>query len=218
VHHPDDREPVDSTELPYRCIGQLMIYYPDGTAAQSTAFLVGPEHILTAADGFVGPAGLRKFDQAVFTPSLHGDQKPYGSASVVKVAIPETFVEACDQVALDIAVASLDRRIGDEAGYLAFDFAIAAHEATGAVVTSAGYATDTGAATMVRAAGRIERNGYPDVWWHDLDAAPGQNGSPLWIERNGEAIVIGVYVRGVGRHSYAAGPALKHDDVAKLLD
>ena len=128
VHHPDNREPVDPIELPYRCIGRLMIYYPDGTVAQSTAFLVGPEHILTAADGFVGPAGLRKFNQAVFTPALHGDRKPYGSASVVKVVVPTTFVEACDQIARDIAVVSLDRRIGDEAGYLTFDFAVAASE------------------------------------------------------------------------------------------
>ena len=59
IHFPDERTPADSSAFPHRCIGQLLIYYTDGTVGQSTAFLVAPAHILTVADGFVGLAGAR---------------------------------------------------------------------------------------------------------------------------------------------------------------
>ena len=217
VHHPDTRVPADPSEPPYRSIGQLLIYYADGTVAQSTAFLVGPSHILTSADGLVGPAGLPEFEHAVFTPALQGDRKPFGSATLVNVAIPKAFVEACDQLAYDMAIARLDHPIGEQAGHLVVDFAAAAHEVTGEAVSTAGYAVDTGITAMIRAEGRIERHGYPGVWWHDLDAAPGQQGSPLWIDRDGEPVVVGVYVRGFGRHSYAVGPAFKEKGIVKVL-
>ena len=217
VHYPDDRVPADPSHGPYRSIGQLLIYYPDGTVGQSTAFLVGAAHILTTADGFVGPAGIRDFDLAVFTPALQGDRRPYGSGTIVNVAVPEVYVDACERHAYGMAIAVLDRPLGEQAGYLAYDFAAAAYEVTSARVTTAGYAADLGEATMVRTRGRIERDGYPGVWWHDLDAAPGQQGSPLWIDRDGEAVVVGIYLRGSRRHSCAVGPAFKPEAAVNAL-
>ena len=158
VHHPDTRQPVEPDEFPYTSIGQLLIYYPDGTVGQSTAFLIAPAHILTVADGFVGPDGEREFTHAVFTPGLSGGSKPFGSAQVVKAAVPRLYIKEVDMRARNLAVALLDRNIGEDAGYLAFE-SIDPHENTGVGVSTAGYARDTGAGTMVRAQGRFERYG-----------------------------------------------------------
>ena len=64
---------------------------------------------------------------------------------------------------------------------------------------------------MVHTVGRIERYGIPrGCGGMTSMRRPGQYGSPIWIDRNGEALVVGVYVRGYGRHSHAVGPALEH--------
>jgi len=216
VHFPDAREPADASEFPYRAIGQLLVYYPDGTVAQLTAFLVAPAHIVTVADAFAGPTGERVFEHATFTPGLAEGEAPFGRASVVKIAVPKQYVEEYDVRSRDLALALLDRPIGEDAGYLALDI-VGPHQATGLPVATAGYAVDTGAGKMVRAEGRIERYGYPGIWWHDLDAGAGQNGSPIWFMRDGEPTVIAVLTRGKGRHSQAVGPSSEDEYLLKAI-
>jgi V8-like Glu-specific endopeptidase len=216
VHYPDSRETVEPDEFPYTCIGQLLVYYPDGTVGQSTAFLVAPAHILTVADVFVGPDGEREYSHAVFTPGLTGATMPFGSAKVVEAAVPEKYIKEVNLRPCNVAVAVLDKRIGVTAGYFAFE-SIDPHVNTGVPVTTAGYARDTGASTMVQARGRFERYGYPGLWWNDLDADIGQNGSPVWIQRGDQPVVIAMLTRGEGRHSQAIGPAYDHEEMLDAI-
>lgn len=179
---------------PYRAVGKLIM--EDG---HCTASLVGPRHILTASHCFL-PDG--SFEGAVFVPYYERGEAPYGWARLVRVFGQLPRGAPAEN---DFAVGILDRRLGEQVGWVGFDAVddawFARPDRPFPSFIAAGYsgdwydghvlAADWGAWLWWR------HTGAPYVVAHDGDVVPGASGGPVLARfADGTWRVVGVITAG----------------------
>ena len=118
IHGKDDRRMFKDSSWPWRAVGRV-----ETARSTCTGTLIGARLMLTAQhciprqpDGTVG--------WIKFTPAYYDGLEPFGSAYAEHVwwvhQIPKRDKLYPSEFAWDYAVVKLDRRIGDEVGYMGF--------------------------------------------------------------------------------------------------
>lgn len=210
----DDRIRVDSTAMPWRAIGQVVL---DG-GGRCTATLVAPDVILTAAHCFNGRVG-----QIPGGGRFLAGYGASGSAAVASLTVSYVNPQYRNDLTADIgqgngddwAFARLDRPIGSDIGYMDV-LAPSASDQSQALagtwyrVNQAGYSWDTGDDISANIGCRIVSFFADSTIFHECDTTQGDSGSPIFVDRgNGQYAVVAVdsqffSLPGQSRTSYLA--------------
>jgi V8-like Glu-specific endopeptidase len=185
--------PHEDPSFPWSTLGRV-----DVDGGWASGVLVGPRHVLTASHVISWPEGdgprRPQAGWLRFTPGASAGRSPFGSASAIvvhyAVAVLPPTIEPHEE-RHDYAVGVLDRRLGDEVGWLgvrAYDDAWDGHEAW----TILGYA-GTSAATArpvvadgLRLDGHDQQDDASQVIYHRAAVQTGHSGGPLIGRWSGE--------------------------------
>ena len=179
----DDRESVSGplTDPPYSGISQVVSRFPDGTVVQGSGVLVGPNDVLTAAHVVYSEEYGGWANAVQVTPGRNGQTKPFGTVAGSEVSAPQEWT-AGRSFGSDYGLIGLDRPMGYRTGWLDWSTECADGACADERVTSLGYPGDQGGTTLFSTSGTIDRQSQGVLYFDDdLDAKPGQSGSPIFL-------------------------------------
>jgi V8-like Glu-specific endopeptidase len=203
----------NSRVAPFSAICRLVTRsYANTMESVGTGFLIGRYHVLTCGH-VIYPLDNPKTGKVTVFPSQNGPDDYWPSVQANGWAVsPGWRGKDCRTFGEDLGIIRLAQPV--DTGFLAlaaFDPATL----TGAAAQLAGYPGDRrrGARNMHRSRGRIDgaihvrsctRDSTSGVTLpsiqqttaliaHDLDTQPAQSGAPLWIEREGQTVVVAVH-------------------------
>ncbi|WP_186279048.1 trypsin-like serine peptidase [Halorubrum ezzemoulense] len=197
------RSAYDITNYPWSSIVTLQLVFPDGTRSQCSGAIINgsssqpPGHVLTAGHCVYsaergGWVNTTTADSSYVVPGADGTQEPFGRVGIQKIrSYPEWITN--ENPAYDIALITLDERIGDETGALGYigidNTADEVYTHTPTRVT--GYPSDKQAGTMWTSVGEgqgtynfaaSEATPEDIVHRYTVDTQVGMSGGPVWVE------------------------------------
>ena len=189
--------PIAGAGLPWSAVGRV-----DVPGGWGSGVLVGPRHVLTASHVVAWGRGVRTHPEhdapgwLRFTPAARPGHAPHGVADGVAVhyalAVAPPVIEPFEE-RYDYAICVLDRRIGDEVGWLGvrgYD-----DEWDGEPLwTLVGYRGPTAAQAEPVALSGLELDGHDEqsddsqVIFHPAAMAVGSSGGPVLAQWPGEPV------------------------------
>lgn len=202
--------------LPFTAIVKVYGTFPNGQSYSGSGVMVDSFHVLTAGHIVYEADDGGWAASITVIPELSGDSAPFGEASMTAErtfttweAFSQQYPDQTGPGALDIGMITLNRPIGDETGWMTYDYSsdLGAY-AAGSVFDTAGYPADPASGysgtQMTYASGPIAGlSADRSVIEYDpsqIATYPGQSGSPLWADSTG--VVSGIVV-GCGNVDYA---------------
>lgn len=196
---------VDASAPPYRSVCHLLVHRPRGGPYNSTGALIARRQLLTAAHNVHSP----------FFNRIRNSELRCGRSADAAEWAPQQKFGARDQ---NTAHGYTWRRFGRDyarvhlpvAAPYAADFRLLRPEETppsvGDTVHVAGFpwTDDVVQGKMYETEGEVVEV-TPQFLYYDADTRGGMSGGPIWIERGGEFIIVGVHV--AGTDSMPSAPA-----------
>ncbi len=213
----DGRQIVDATTVfPNSIHAKIVINFEENPAG-GTGSLVGPHHVLTCAHNISHPkAGFAK-DLFVY-PARNKKAAPFDRARVTQVFLFDTW-EKTRNKAFDIALLVLDKSIGLSTGW-------------GGMVSRSsdkdplfderfsitGYPSDKGGGYEMWTMEHTIDTVSPDVFRYDHDTSPGQSGSAIWTQKDGQVKIVGVHTLGPdSNRDKNSGVRITQHQISQLL-
>jgi V8-like Glu-specific endopeptidase len=196
----DDRLPVgDTTAFPFSAVCKLRVDFPDGTVGSASGVLVGPRTVLTAGHVVHHETRGGVAERVEVYPGYDHGRLPFGRGCVTAI---QGVTGGPDPASVDddFALLTLDRDLGEDAGWLDLEWRRFHSECEGRAVSLAGYPSDreSGRALYV-AVGCVEGADNRCLLYRgSLDTGKGQSGSPVWEVVGGEYRIVGVHQGTVG--------------------
>lgn len=208
----DDREKViDSKAPPWRKVCSLKISYKLLITTQEyygTGFFVDKNMILTAAHNVY----RKRFGYPLEVTVIPGHDgrasisQPFKNAKSNKIKCPPEYVANQSRDYDYAAIIIDDGSVGDSVGFFDLEPVISDSELAGSSITSAGYPASPrfdvnydGKQQFFQKAevykGRTRPSDYATRFYHNLDTNTGQSGAPVWINRDGKEVVIGIHTQ-----------------------
>lgn len=235
----DNRVKVpDTTQPPFKWVGQLHSTWPNGVETVGTAVLIDGTHLLTCAHNVQDRANGFGARQVVFTPGGTRDAAgrptaPFGTAGVRSWRVPQQYMTAggpppppdgvqwseITHYLFDFAVCRLDRDLGASGFRLTpvtqANFPIGA----GRIVGYSGD-RDRSASTMFDRGGQVNIDDQEDFVSYLMSTFHGDSGAPVFCQPPNQPYwyVLGVHVTGVRESRLGAndglnfGPAVNQEN------
>lgn len=180
-------------ETPWRMITHLSLI-GQGVRGTGTGFLVGPRTVLTAGHCLYYEPYFAGFASRVeVSPGRDNVTKPFGTLEGANFRVHPKW-ERDANPDFDLGCLTLPEPIGEELGWFALA-AVDPNDLPGRFVNVAGYPTDLGGTEMYHHAGHIKAVSERRIHY-DVDTAPGQSGSPVFVEAEGERVCLAVHAYG----------------------
>jgi V8-like Glu-specific endopeptidase len=208
----DDRVCVTKTsDVPWRCIAQLVIRYANGLQGYGTGWFAGERTLITAGHCLVDPDTRTKAAEIQVIPGRSGEVAPYAFVKTRAFEVAPGWPDDPDADFGAIGLPPCDSRSTAAAGILTpqvpngrqlgwFGLGVAKdHDLTRLLVNTAGYPIerDKPFGTMWFNAGRIHE-AQPRHLTYLMDTMGGQSGAPVFYfdEATGERVVVAIHTTG----------------------
>ena len=191
----DDRVPiVDTTQLPWRCVCQLVVDGLHGQQVLGTGWLAGPRTVLTAGHNLFSHKFGREAERITVVPGRQVDFAPFDFFRSTQSDVHPRWRSAGDETC-DLGVVWLDAAVGEHIGWFGFGSRPDA-QLNDLIVNTAGYPADKRLGTQWFNAGRIAEIA-PRVLQYGLDTEAGQSGSPIFaVDADDARVVLAVHAYG----------------------
>jgi len=190
----DDRLAITTTaaNTPFSAYLQVAAEFSDGTILQSSGVMVGPNDVLTAANGIYSQEHGGWATNIQVTPGHFGDLKPFGVHSASQISAPLAWQNSSD-LSSDYGLLSLATDIGYVTGWVEMGYAGTLAGVNNYTLSTLGYPTDQGGNTLYYSSGSVDQVVGNELYFtDDLDMMAGQNGSPVVFNSGGVDIVLGL--------------------------
>jgi V8-like Glu-specific endopeptidase len=177
-------------QRPFSAVVQISVRFPDQAWFTGSGAMIGPDDVLTAGHMIYSEDHGGWAETVIVAPALSPGSAPFGYLTTENMISIEGWT-TYQNFNWDYACLDLSDNIGFQTGW----FDIESKGGTGSMVESLGYPGDYGSEQMVYTAGTIDHTGANIFKFHDdLDAMPGQSGSPLIYTdaANGDMDVVGI--------------------------
>lgn len=194
----DGRTEVTNTnKIPFRWIGYLKSYWPDGTVTRGTAWMYGESVAMTAGHCIYGYQNFGYPNKITFSPGYNNGNAPYGTYEVARARVTSQYRENKDPGA-DAAILKFNSPFGREIGYFSFEYNNNVNGYANTTIGVVGYPSDKGG-KLYTMAGKVKR-ATADILYYDIDTYGGQSGSPIFRKdpnNPNRRICIGIHAYGV---------------------
>ncbi|MFX1344125.1 MAG: trypsin-like peptidase domain-containing protein [Promethearchaeota archaeon] len=189
----DDRMKITSTSsYPWSAICNLQVTAADDTHWSGSGVMIDAYHVLTCGHLVYIHENGGWASEIEVIPGKKGDSEPYGSASATYT---RTYTEwtQYEMPEHDWAVLTLDRTIGDKTGWFGIKTVNYADPSYTGTLHTAGYPSDLDNGDYMYYVS--DTGAYTSEYnhWYWLDTAPGQSGSPVWEDVDGNEYVLSIH-------------------------
>lgn len=186
----EDRVPIENTaSFPHSAIC-FLITTKFRRSARSTGFFIAPDTIITAGHSLKGWFGLVSSVQVI--AGRDGRDYPFGSVWGRRWRVSDAWYSR-GSVAADYGVIKLaNGDLGEKVGHFDFDV-LTDEELERATLTTSGYPSDVPNSRRQHTNSGPCSNARPKRLEYMLDTWKGASGSPVWVERDGKPVVVGVH-------------------------
>jgi V8-like Glu-specific endopeptidase len=192
----DDRVQIKNTRTtPWNKICHLSIQTSTGKRYLGTGFIVGPRTIITAGHCvyFHSQGGWAK--EIIVTPGRDGASVPFKSFKATSFRSVKGWVKNKSRN-YDYGAIILPKNVMLPTTLGAFGFAsLSSASLLNSKMNTAGYPGDKAAGTMWFHGDKV-KSVTPRTIVYRADTMAGQSGSPVWVNRNGKRIVVGIHTNG----------------------
>lgn len=186
----EDRVPVDDTEsFPHSAICYLVLNGRFGSA-RGTGFFISPDTIVTAGHCLHGRFGYIRSAQVI--AGRDGENWPYEPVTSTRFRVCAEWsrgrLAAFDYGVIRLSESNLGQRVGH------FDIAaLSDAELLSSVLTTAGYPADIEPSTRQHVNSGPCDFVEPQRLGYSLDTWKGASGSPVWTQRDGRSVAVGIH-------------------------
>jgi V8-like Glu-specific endopeptidase len=196
-----------SAGWPWTSIASVQITWPDGTQAVGSGAMVDSFHLLTAGHVVYNHSHGGWASSIQVIPEMSGDSQPFGIANMTYERTYNSWInysnthgpEDGSDAVRDIALVTLDSKIGDQTGWMSFGYNNDDNFfSSGTILNTAGYPADGGfdGSKMEFSSGPIaglSDGGALQFRQSDITIFGGSSGSPIWAHwEDGTRIIYGV--------------------------
>ncbi|HPE84728.1 MAG TPA: trypsin-like serine protease, partial [Chlamydiales bacterium] len=180
----------DSARYPNSINVHLSTSFNDRNSGGSGA-MVGPHHILTTAHNVYDVRSQSWAERITVCPGRNGDLAPFGKVTVDRAYIFSDWTKKTDR-GFDIALLILSESVGEYTGWAGV-VSTSDNEIQTETVQITGYPSDKGFKELWRMQNKVNTCKTEEFDYAMDDTYPRQSGSPIWVEKFGQAHIIGVH-------------------------
>jgi len=191
----DDRVLIqDTTQIPWRCVCQLVIDGLHGRQLLGTGWLAGPHTVITAGHNLYSHEYNHQATKVWVLPGRCGDVVPFGYDAATNFDVHRNWKDNGNHE-YDIGVIWLDKPIGTNLGWFGYA-ACADTQLQNLLINNSGYPADKPLGTQWFNAGRLQSIKTRTLSY-GLDTEPGQSGSPIfYYDAQMRRIVVAIHAYG----------------------
>ncbi len=196
LHNQDRRELVDDPHGYPWCVHGHMVMDYGGSYYIGSGTLIGEKYVITAAHNLYDRKSCSIPLSIKFYPGMMGRKTPYVSEAERIIFHPRYKDPRNGQVKDDdLGVIKLNKPLGKEIGYFGLKV-LSDGQLDDMTINVTGYPGDYASGTLMCTMEGPAKLKTSERMYYDIDTAPGQSGSGIWISEKDEYGVIGVHAYG----------------------
>jgi len=203
----------DTTEWPHSIHAHLGMKI-HGDTYMGSGVMVGPHHLLTCAHC------VYKFDEGAFFeqisvyPALNDATAPFNKVKATRAYMFKAYQDQGD-ARFDMALLLLNQSIGDYTGWGGL-LSTADGDLFQETVSITGYPGDKGGGKQMWSMSHKIKTVKPEAFDYEIDTYGGQSGSPIWINKWGMPLILGVHT--LGSNDINSGVRLSASKFEKIVE
>jgi len=202
----------DTTSWPHSIHAHLGMKI-HGDTYMGSGVIVGPHHLLTCAHCVYNLDEGAFFEEISVYPALNDKVAPFNKVKATRAYLFKAYQGGDER--FDMALLLLEQSIGDYTGWGGL-LSAADTDLSQETVHITGYPGDKGGGKQMWSMSHRIKTVKPEVFDYEIDTYGGQSGSPVWINKYGTPLVLGVHT--MGKSDVNSGVRLSASKFEKIFE